>query len=447
MKNTLAALLTIILFLVMGSALAQAATVPEPALTTALAALASPPGLDTGDTAWMLAAIALVVLMLIPGMALFYGGLARAKNVLSMLTQVFIVFSVVILLWCLYGYSLVFAGGNAFIGTLDKAFLQGVSPQSLVGSIPEYVFMLFQGSFAAVACALMVGAFAARMKFAAVLAFTVLWFTFSYVPLAHMGSHPIGQLLQMGTFDFSGGVAVHVNAAIAALIGAYMVGERLGYGKEAMLPHSLTLTMTGASLMWVGWLGFNAGSALGANAVAGIAFLNTLLTAAAAALAWMTCEAATKGRASLLGAVSGSVAGLVASTAGAPLIGPMGAMLLGLLAGIGGLWAVTRLKHMLGADDAYDVFALHGVPGIIGVLMTGVLAAPRFGGAGGVGYVISDQLVIQFNALLITSIWSGVVAFAAFKLIDMLIGLRVTEQEEREGLDIYSHGESAYRSL
>jgi Amt family ammonium transporter len=444
-------------------ALAQDAAASAPAVTEAAAPAAAPgapaptpaeaaptPTVNKGDVAWMLTATMLVILMTIPGLALFYGGLVRAKNMLSVLMQVFVIFSLVTVLWALYGYSLAFGGGGAFIGTLDKVFLMGVTQESLADTfsadakLPEYVFIAFQSTFAAITCALIVGAFAERIKFSAVLLFTVLWFTFSYLPIAHMVWYSEGLLFKDGALDFAGGTVVHINAGVAALVGAYMVGKRIGFGKEAMPPHSLTLTMVGASLLWVGWFGFNAGSALEANANASLAFINTIVATGAATLAWCIGEGLAKGKASMLGAASGAVSGLVAITPAAGLVGPMGAIVLGLIAGFVCLWGVNGLKRMLGADDALDVFGVHGVGGIVGALLTGVFAAPGLGGTGAEDFSIASQVWIQAKGVLLTIVWSGVVAIIAYKIVDLVIGLRVPEEEEREGLDIASHGETAY---
>jgi Amt family ammonium transporter len=410
------------------------------------AAAEAGPALDSGDTAWMLTSTMLVILMTIPGLALFYGGLGRSKNMLSVLMQVFVVFSLITLLWAIYGYSLTFGGEGTFVAGFDKLFLKGIAADTLSGAlptIPEYVFVIFQATFAAITCTLIVGSFAERIKFSAVLLFSALWFTFSYIPLAHMvwGG---GLLAQDGALDFAGGTVVHINAGIAALIGAYVIGKRIGYGREAMTPHNLTLTMVGASLLWVGWFGFNAGSAGAANGVAGLAFVNTVFATGAATLSWIAGEALSKGKGSMLGAASGAVAGLVAVTPAAGFVGPMGSIVLGLVAGIVCLWGVNGLKRMLGADDAFDVFGVHGVGGIVGALLTAVFAAPALGGMQAADYAMGSQLWIQLKSVLLTLVWSGVVAFVAFKLVDMIIGLRVTEEEEREGLDIASHGESAY---
>ena len=455
--------------LLSGSAvLAQAA--PE-----AAAAVAAIP--NKGDTAFMTISTLLVILMTIPGLALFYGGLVRSKNMLSVLMQVFVVSSLIYVLWSIYGYSVAFTGGSPFFGGFDKLFLKGITPDSIAATfskgvvIPEFTFAAFQATFAAITCTLIVGSFAERIKFSSVLLFSVLWFTFSYLPVAHMvwywdGPDAItdaatletvtaaaGWLWAKGALDFAGGTVVHINAAVAGLVGAYMVGKRVGYGKESMAPHSLTLTMVGASLLWVGWFGFNAGSNLEANGVAALAFVNTLVATGAATIAWIAGEAMAKGKASMLGAASGAVAGLVAITPACGFVGPMGAIVIGLVGGFGGLWGVNGLKRLLGADDSLDVFGVHGVCGILGALLTGVFAAPSLGGTGVFDYVanavnpeysIVDQVIIQATAVGTTIVWSAVVSFVAYKLVDMVLGLRVTEEEEREGLDISSHGETAY---
>ena len=432
---------------------APAAEAPAPAAEPVAAAEAAPtapaPKLDSGDTAWMLTSTMLVILMVIPGLALFYGGLARSKNMLSVLVQVFVIFALITVLWAVYGYSLTFAGEGQFFGGFDKIFLKGIASDTLSGllpTIPEYVFVAFQSTFAAITVALIVGSFAERIKFAAVLIFAVLWFTFSYIPMAHMvwGG---GLLGKDGALDFAGGTVVHINAGIAGLVGAYMVGKRIGFGKEALTPHSLTLTMVGASLLWVGWFGFNAGSAGAANGAAGLAFINTILATGAATLSWLAGEALHKGKASMLGAASGAVAGLVAVTPAAGFVGPMGSIVLGLIAGVVCLWGVGGLKKMLGADDAFDVFGVHGLGGIIGAILTAVFASQSLGGTGGLTpdtFAMGPQLWIQVKSVLLTIVWSGVVSFVAYKIADLLVGLRVPEEAEREGLDITSHGETAY---
>ncbi|WP_284466812.1 ammonium transporter, partial [Diaphorobacter nitroreducens] len=389
-----------------------AAPAPAPA-----AAAPAAPKVDSGDTAWMLTSTLLVILMIIPGLALFYGGLGRTKNMLSVLMQVFVIFALVSLLWSIYGYSLAFSGEGQFVGDLSKLFLKGVSQETFgaLATIPEYVFIAFQGTFAAITVALIVGSFAERMRFAAVLIFALLWFTFSYVPMAHIvwGG---GLLAADGALDFAGGTVVHINAGIAGLVGAYMVGKRIGFGKEAFTPHSLTLTMVGASLLWVGWFGFNAGSAGAANAVAGLAFVNTVLATSAATLSWIAGEALHKGKASMLGAASGAVAGLVAVTPAAGFVGPMGSIAIGLIAGLVCLWGVGGLKKMLNVDDAFDVFGVHGVGGIVGAILTGVFAAQGLGGTGGLTpdtFSMGAQVWVQVKSVLFTIVWSGVVSFIA----------------------------------
>jgi ammonium transporter, Amt family len=474
-----------------GVVAAQAGATPAPAVTTTaapaadaapVAAAAAAPTPDKGDTAWLLVCTLLVIMMSIPGLALFYGGLVRSKNMLSVLMQVFVTFSLISVLWFVYGYSLAFTEGNAFIGGLDRLFLKGVfdpaSGSFAMGAtfskgvvVPEIVFVVFQATFAAITCCLIVGAFAERMKFSAVLLFMVLWFTFSYAPIAHMvwywmgpdaytGAEVVDQMnakagliWQWGALDFAGGTVVHINAAVAGLVGAYVVGKRVGYGREAFTPHSLTLTMVGASLLWVGWFGFNAGSALEAGNSAALAFLNTFSATAVAVLAWCIGESLLKGKASMLGAASGAVAGLVAITPAAGNVGIAGAMIIGAVAGFLCLWGVTGLKRMLGADDSLDVFGVHGVGGIVGALLTGVFNHQALGGPGLVTDWVTatvgsngiwDQLLIQAKGVAMTVVWSAVVALVSFKVVDLVIGLRVTEEEEREGLDITSHGETAY---
>jgi len=438
---------------------AQATTeAPAPAAEAPAAAAEAPaaaeeaaaPTVDKGDVAWMMVSTILVVLMVLPGLALFYGGLVRSKNMLSVLMQVMVVFSLIAVLWAVYGYSLAFGGEGLIIGNLDKLFLMGVTPDSLADTftdnvkIPEYVFIAFQATFAGITCALIVGSFAERIKFGSVLLFCALWFTFSYLPIAHMVWGAGGYLLDKGALDFAGGTVVHINAAMAGLVGAYMVGKRIGYGKEAMAPHSLTLTMVGASMLWVGWFGFNAGSNLEANVGVGLPFINTLFATAAAVLAWCIGEALSKGKASMLGAASGAVAGLVAITPACGSVGPMGGIIIGLVSGFVCLWGVNGLKKMLGADDSLDVFGIHGIGGIIGALLVGVFGAPGLGGTGGDDFAIGSQLLIQAEGVVITMVWSGVVAAICYKIVDMVMGLRVTEEAEREGLDITSHGETAY---
>ena len=455
-------------------ALLATAILAIPVLVSADAAPAAaaipPPVPNKGDTTWMLVSTLLVILMTIPGLALFYGGLVRTKNMLSVLTQVFVIFCLIAVLWVTYGYSLAFTAGgglNSFIGGFDRLFLRGLTVDSVVETfskgvvIPEMAFMVFQLTFAAITTALIVGGLAERVKFSALLVFSVLWFTVSYLPMAHMVwfwggpsayGDPSGFLFSKGALDFAGGTVVHINAGMAALMGAIVLGKRIGYPKTAMAPHSLTMTMIGASLLWVGWFGFNAGSNLEANGTAVLAMVNTVVATAAAALAWMFMEWMLKGKPSLLGAASGAVAGLVAVTPAAGFAGPMGAIVLGAVAGVGCLWAVTGLKKAMGYDDSLDVFGVHAIGGIIGAIGTGIVANPKFGGSGVFDYAtgkvgdfdMAAQLVSQAWGVGTVVIWSGVASLVLFKLIDLIIGLRVTEEDEREGLDVASHGERAY---
>jgi len=452
------------------------AAAPAAAAPEAAPAAAAAPTPNKGDTAWMMTATALVILMTIPGLALFYGGMVRSKNALSVLMQVFTVFSLMTVLWFIYGYSIAFTGGSPFFGSFDKLFLKGVTDASTGATfskgvvIPEFAFIAFQATFAAITPCLIIGAFAERMKFSAVLLFMVIWFTFSYLPMAHMvwywdGPDAItdqasldkvtaaaGFLWAKGALDFAGGTVVHINAGIAGLVGAYMLGKRVGFGKEAMTPHSLTLTMVGASLLWVGWYGFNVGSNLEATGTAAMAFANTSVATASATLSWMFFEWMFKGKPSMLGAASGAIAGLVAITPACGFVGPMGAIIIGLLAGAICLWAVNGLKRMLGADDALDVFGVHAVGGIIGALLTGVFVSKGLGGAGIPDFIknefvdveIGTQIVSQLWAVGTAIVWSGVVSFIAYKIVDLVIGLRVPEEQEREGLDTTEHGEAAY---
>ncbi|WP_313951154.1 ammonium transporter [Accumulibacter sp.] len=461
------------------TAVAAAQATPAAMVATASAepAAAVPaPVLNKADNAWIMVCAALVILMSLPGLALFYGGLVRTKNMLSVLMQVFVTFALISVLWVVYGYSLAFTEGGSFFGVLDKVFLKGVTADSLGATfskgvfISEFTFVIFQGAFAAITCCLIVGAFAERAKFAAILVFMVIWFTLSYAPMAHMvwywagpdayvdaaaaeaAGATAGFLFQKGALDFAGGTVVHINAAVAGLVGAFMIGKRIGYGRESMAPHSLTFTMIGASLLWVGWFGFNAGSALEASGGSALAMVNTWLATACATMSWMLAEWLLKGKPSMLGAASGAVAGLVAITPAAGFVGVMGAIVIGLLAGVICLWGVNGLKRILGADDSLDVFGVHGVGGVLGAILTGVFAAPSLGGTGVYDYVanavgeydMGAQVISQLWGVGTVIVWSGVVSVVAFKLVDMLIGLRVPEDEEREGLDITSHGESAY---
>jgi len=430
----------------------QAATETATAVAPAVAATAAPVP-NKGDTTWMLISTALVVLMIVPGLSLFYGGLVRAKNMLSILSQVLAIFALISILWIIYGYSLAFGDGGAMnwmIGDLSKMFLAGMTPDSTAATftdgvvIPEFTFVAFQLTFAAITTALIIGGFAERIKFSALLAFSALWFTFSYLPIAHMVWATGGYLFEKGALDFAGGTVVHINAGVAALVGAILIGKRIGYGKEPMAPHNLPMTMIGASLLWVGWFGFNAGSNLEATGGAALAFLNTIVATAAATLTWMFAEWMLRGKPSMLGMASGAIAGLVAVTPAAGLVGPMGAIILGGIAGPICLWGVTGLKKAFGYDDTLDVFGIHGVGGIIGAIGTGIFVSPALGGVGVDGYSMMGQVMTQATGVLVTIVWSGVVAFICFKVVDLTIGLRVKEEEEREGLDTSTHGERAY---
>jgi len=421
------------------------------ALLAAIAGFAVPalaadaPKLDSGDTAWMLTSTVLVIVMIIPGLALFYGGMVRAKNVLSVLMQVFVSFSLITVLWALFGYSMAFGEGNSFVGGFGKAFLSGITPGSLSGTIPEFVFSAFQLTFAAITPALIIGAFAERMKFSAVLWFLGLWLLAVYAPIAHMvwGGGWIGG---MGAIDFAGGTVVHINAGVAGLVAAIVLGKRKSYGKLAMPPHNLTFTLIGASLLWAGWFGFNAGSAVAASGSAGLAMMNTQLATAAAVLGWMFIEWIVKGKPSLLGAASGAVAGLVAITPACGNAGPMGSIVLGLVVGVVCFWSVTYLKKSMGYDDSLDAFGVHAVGGIVGALGIGILASPGLGGQGFGGDIksIGAQFVTQAMAVGFTIIYTAVVSFILLKIIGMFTSLRVTDEAETEGLDIAEHGESAY---
>jgi Amt family ammonium transporter len=486
MKKLCAFLAVVLSLAFAGATLAQdkpAAAPDKPAATApdAKKEEAKPaPTPNKGDIAWMLTSTALVLMMSVPALALFYGGMVRAKNTLSMLMQVFVVFSLVTVLWCIYGYSLAFTEKNAYFGGFDRLFLKGAT-DSMAATfskgvvLPELVFVAFQATFAAITCCLILGAIAERAKFSAVLAFIVIWFTFAYAPIAHMVwfwmgpdaytsakivdemNGKAGLLWQWGALDFAGGTVVHINAGIAGLVGAYLIGRRIGYGKEAMPPHNMTLTMIGAALLWTGWFGFNAGSALEANGSAALAFINTYLATACAVLSWIAGEAIFKGKPSMLGAASGAVAGLVAITPAAGNVGIPGAFVIGLAAGLVCLWGVSGLKKLLGADDSLDVFGVHAIGGILGALLTGVFNAPGLGGpsfpvdwfsgtmVAAKDYSIAGQVWIQAKAVGVTLLWSGIVAAVAYKLVDWTIGLRVSEEDEREGLDTTAHGEAAYR--
>jgi len=411
------------------------------------------PTANPGDTAWMLTSTALVLMMTIPGLALFYAGMVRSKNVLSVMMQCFAVTSLVTIIWMVYGYSLVFdltgmekgvTNINSFIGGLGKAFLSGVTVESLTLTVPETVFMTFQMTFAIITPALIVGAFAERMKFSAMLWFTAIWVTVVYAPIAHMvWSGDGGFFWDMGVLDFAGGTVVHINAGIAGLVAALVLGKRKGFPTTAMPPHNLTMTLTGASLLWVGWFGFNAGSAVAANGTAGMAMAVTQIATAAAALAWMFGEWLTHGKPSVLGIASGAVAGLVAITPASGYVGPIGALAIGLAAGLVCFLASTKLKRMLGYDDALDAFGVHAVGGIVGALLTGIFAATSMGGSKA-DLNITGQLFIQFKGVAITVIYCAVATFIILKVLDAIIGLRVTEEQETEGLDLTQHNERGY---
>jgi Amt family ammonium transporter len=407
------------------------------------------PLLSEGNTAWMIVATVLVIMMSIPGIALFYVGLVRSKNMLSVLMQVFVTFSLISIIWVVYGYSVAFSDGGAYndyIGGLSKIFLKGIGTDTLSGTIPEFVFSTFQLTFAALTPALIVGAFAERIKFSSLLVFMVLWVTAVYLPIAHMvwGG---GVLATLGAKDFAGGTVVHINAGIAALVGAIVIGKRIGYGKEAMPPHNLVMTMIGASLLWVGWFGFNVGSELAADGTAGLVLINTQIATAAAVLGWVFIEWLTRGKPSMLGGASGAIAGLVAITPACAFVGPMGAIALGVIASIVCFYAVTWLKNALGYDDSLDVFGVHGVGGIVGAIGTGIFMSPDLGGVGfAEGITMSDQVYIQAIAVGVTVLWSGIVSYILFKVIDATMGLRVKPDAEREGLDTSSHGETAYHN-
>jgi Amt family ammonium transporter len=459
---------------------AAAAAPPSDAASTPAAAPApaAAPVPNKGDTSWMITATLLVIMMAVPGLPLFYGGMVRSKNMLSIMMQVFVTFSLLGVLWCLYGYSLAFTEGNAFFGGFSKLFLKGITPDSTAATyskgvvIPEFIYIAFQMTFAAITPTLIIGSFAERVKFSAVLAFMVLWFTFSYLPIAHMvwywagpdayttaaagdlATATAGFLFQKGAIDFAGGTVVHINAAMAGIVGAVMIGRRVGYGKDHMPPHSLTNTMIGASLLWVGWFGFNVGSNLESSGTATLAFLNTFIATCGAAVSWTFAEWAIKGKPSMLGAASGAIAGLVAITPACGYVGVMGGLVIGLVAGVACLWGVNGLKRMLGADDSLDVFGVHGVGGVLGALLTGVFVSPALGGTGVYDYVankvadfdMTAQVISQLWGVGTSAIWSTVVSIVAYKLVDMTIGLRVSEEDEREGLDVSSHGESAYHA-
>ena len=477
MKQLISTLILITLLGASGLVCAETGTEAVGAAVATATPVAAPVAtVNKGDTAWVMISTVLVILMVIPGLALFYGGMVRAKNMLSILMQVFVIFSMMSILWAIYGYSVAFTEGNAFFGGFSKMFLHGITPDSMAAtfskgvSIPEFAYVAFQLTFAGITPALIIGAFAERVKFSAILLFMLIWFSFAYLPMAHMvwywtgpdaytdaaaaqtATATAGFLFQKGALDFAGGTVVHINAGVAGLIGCLLVGKRIGFKKESLAPHSVTMTMIGASLLWVGWFGFNVGSNLEANGLATLVFINTLLATATATLSWMGAEWMMRGKPSMLGGASGAIAGLVAITPACGWSGPMGAICLGLVVGAVCFWSVTSLKSMMGYDDSLDAFGVHGIGGIIGALGTGIVASPSLGGTGVWDYVTNavaeydmlTQVTNQAWGVVIAIVWSGTVSFIAFKIVDMVIGLRVSEEVEREGLDISEHGESAY---
>lgn len=426
------------------------------AAATDAAAPAAAAVVDKGDVAWMLVSTMVVIVMTVPGLALFYGGLVRAKNILSVLTQVFIGFSMIAILWVAYGYSLAFTGPtegglSAFVGDFSHFFLSGVTLESTAATfspgfeLPEMVFVIFQLTFACITATLIVGGIAERMKFGALMAFLAIWFTFSYIPMAHMVWSGPGLLFNLGAYDFAGGTVVHINSGVAALVAALILGPRTGYLKEPIPPHNLVLTYIGAGLLWFGWFGFNAGSNLEANALTAVALVNTILAPAAGAIAWVVAEKITRGHASALGGMSGAVAGLVAITPAAGFAGVGGAIVLGAVASVICLWAVVNLKPMLKYDDSLDVFGIHGVGGIVGALGTAIVANPSLGGYPLDGYTMGGQFMIQLTGVIIAVVWSGVVALIAMFIVKALFGgAKVSEAAESDGLDLSTHGERAY---
>ncbi len=433
--------------------LGTVAAFAQEAAAPAAEAAAAAPVIDKGDVAWMMTSSLLVLFMLIPGLALFYGGLVRAKNMLSVLMQCTVIGAVVMIVWIVWGYSMAFGGGTSpFWGGFGKLFLAGVTLDSTAATfsdgvvLPEYVFIVFQMTFAAITPALIIGAFAERIKFSAVILFVILWVTFVYFPVAHMVWDASGYIFGMGAIDFAGGTVVHINAGIAALVGSIMIGKRTGYGKDNMAPHSMTLTLVGAAILWVGWFGFNAGSNLEANGGATLAMLNTFVATAGAIVAWVIIEGLIRGKASMLGAASGMIAGLVAVTPACGTVGPVGAIVLGAIASAGCYFFVAVVKIKMGYDDSLDVFGVHGIGGIIGALGTGILTSPMLGGTGAEDFSIGSQFMIQLTAVVITILWSGIISAILYKVVDLIVGLRPTVEAEREGLDLTSHGEVAYHS-
>jgi Amt family ammonium transporter len=422
--------------------LAQADSEPPPAADAEAApAPAAPPPIDSGDTAWLLTSTALVLLMTIPGLALFYGGMVRKMNVLSVLMNVFAICCAMSITWMVLGYSLAFAEGSAYVGGLDRLLLSGLTIDGIAGTIPESVFMTFQMTFAIITPALIVGAFVERMNFSAMLVFTVLWSLIVYAPIAHWVWGPGGFLLDDGVLDFAGGTVVHINAGVAGLVCALVLGQRSGYGREPMPPHNLALSLIGASLLWVGWFGFNAGSAAAADGRAGMAMAVTQIATAAAALSWMFAEWLTRSKPSLLGIISGAIGGLVAITPAAGFVLPGGALAIGIAAGIACFWGATWLKNALGYDDSLDVFGVHGIGGIVGAVLTGVFAVEAVGGVPGVLEGNSGQVVTQLWGIVATIVWCAVASAVILKGVDAVIGLRVEQEVEREGLDLALHGE------
>ena len=402
-------------------------------------------GLDSGDTAWMLTSTALVLFMTIPGLSLFYAGMVRVKNVLSVMMQCFTICCLMTVLWVLYVYSLAFGDGSAYVGDFGKAFMAGIEVDTLSGTIPESVFFMFQLTFAVITPALIVGGFAERMKFSAMLWFMAIWVSVVYAPIAHWVWSESGWLYQRGVLDFAGGIVVHINAGIAALVAAIVLGKRHGYPRSPMRPNNLVLTIAGAGMLWVGWFGFNAGSELKANGVAGMAMVVTQISTAAAALTWMFLEWRSHGKPSALGLVSGAIAGLGAITPASGYVGPVGGFVIGITSGLACYFAVVKVKTALGFDDSLDVFGVHGVGGTIGVLLAGVFVADRFGGAGlAEGVSMASQVGTQVIGIGATIVYCGVVSFIILKVLDNVIGLRVSEQEEQEGLDIVCHDEQGY---
>lgn len=434
-----------------GAAMAATSAFAQETAATEAVVEAVTETMDKGDVSFMIFSTVMVLFMILPGLALFYGGLVRSKNMLSVLTQTTMITALVMVIWVVYGYSFAFGGSTSpWWGGTGKLFLAGVTMDSMAATftdgvvIPEFVFISFQMTFAAITPALIIGAFAERIKFSAVMVFTLLWVTFAYFPIAHMVWDGAGYIYNLGALDFAGGTVVHINAGVAALVGAIVLGQRKGFGKDMMAPHSMTLTLVGAAILWVGWFGFNAGSNLEANGGAGLAMINTFTATAGAILGWTIVEGTLRGKVSLLGAASGMIAGLVAVTPAAGSIGPVGAIVLGASASIACFFFVTVVKNKLGYDDSLDVFGIHGVGGIIGAIGTGIFTAPSLGGVGDAEYNLVGQTMIQAQAVGITIVWTAVVSYVLFKGIDMTIGLRVTEEDEARGLDLATHGEAAY---